>query len=85
MPPPSTRISPTATGSLMRTIELGETPPALTDDLRQQVMGDLNAWKVQTIIVGPMRNQERMLAFFTWLTDRTPRQDGGVSIWRLNP
>ena len=85
LPGPSFSSAPTATGTLMRTIELGEAPAALTDDLRQQVWGELNAWKVQTIIVGPMRNRERMLAFFTWLTDTAPRQDGGVSIWRLNP
>ena len=67
----------------MRMIELGEEPPALTDDLRHQVLADLAAWKVEAIIVGPMPYRERMIAFFTWLTGATPGQDGGVSIWRL--
>jgi len=83
LPGPSFSSPPTATGSLMRMIELGEGPPALTDDLRRQVLGDLGAWKVQAIIVGPMPYRERMIAFFTWLTGTTPRQDGGVYIWRL--
>ena len=83
LPGPSFSSPPTATGSLMRMIELGEEPPALTDDLRHQVLGDLAAWKVEAIIVGPMPYRERMIAFFTWLTGATPGQDGGVSIWRL--
>src|SRR5438552_1734748 len=83
LPGPSFSSPPTATGSLMRMIELGEEPPALTDDLRHQVLGDLAAWKVEAIIVGPMPYRERMIAFFTWLTGATPRQDGGVDIWRL--
>src|SRR5256886_7275816 len=83
LPGPSFSSPPSATGSLMRMIELGEGPPALTDDLRRQVLDDLGAWKVQAIIVGPMPYRERMIAFFTWLTGATPRQDGGVDIWRL--
>jgi len=83
LPGPSFSSPPTATGGLMRMIELGEEPPALTDDLRHQVLGDLAAWKVEAIIVGPMPYRERMIAFFTWLTGATPGQDGGVSIWRL--
>ncbi len=83
LPGPSFSSPPTATGSLMRMIELGEEPPALTDDLRHQVLGDLAAWKVEAIIVGPMPYRERMIAFFTWLTGATPGQDGGVDIWRL--
>src|SRR5256714_4799083 len=83
LPGPSFSSPPTATGSLMRIIELGEEPPALTDDLRHQVLGDLAAWKVEAIIAGPMPYRERMIAFFTWLTGATPGQDGGVFIWRL--
>jgi hypothetical protein len=83
VPGPSFSSPPTATGYLMRSIELGqEPPPALTDDLRRQVLNDLAAWKVQTIIVGPMPNRERMMAFFTWLTGSAPSEDGGVFIWK---
>jgi hypothetical protein len=83
VPGPSFSSPPTATGYLMRSIELGqEPPPALTDDLRRQVLNDLAAWKVQTIIVGPMPNRERMTAFFTWLTGSAPSEDGGVFLWK---
>src|SRR2546427_1133667 len=83
LPGPSFSSPPTATGSLMRMIELGEETPALNDDLRGQVLSDLAAWKVEAIIVGPMAHRERMIAFFTWLIGATPRQDGGVYIWTL--
>jgi hypothetical protein len=67
----------------MRSIEEDLDTPALTDDLRRQVLGDLAAWHVRTIIVGPMPHRDRILAFFTWLTGATGRQDGGVYIWEL--
>ncbi len=83
LPGPSFSSPPTQTSSLMRLIEQGEEPPALSDDLRGQVLRDLGAWKVEAIIVGPMPYRERMIAFFTWLMGTPPRQDGGVYIWRL--
>jgi hypothetical protein len=83
IPGPSFSSPPTATGGLMRDIELGLEPPALADDLRRQVFVDLAAWKVQTIIVGPMPYQDRMIAFVNSLTGTTPREDGGVFIWVL--
>jgi hypothetical protein len=83
LPGPSFSSPPTATSGLMRTIELGEEPPVLSDDLRQQVLGDLAAWDVHTVIVGPMPYRERMVAFFSWLTGTMPRQDGGVYAWEL--
>src|SRR6266568_4900167 len=82
LPGPSFSSPPTQTSNLMRMIEQGEEPPALSDDLRGQVLRDLGAWKVEAIIVGPMPYRERMIAFFTWLMGTPPRQDGGVYIWR---
>jgi hypothetical protein len=83
VPGPSFSSPTTATGSVMRIIEEDLDTPALTADLRRQVLGDLTAWHVGTIIVGPMPHQDRILAFFTWLTGATPRHDGGVYIWEL--
>lgn len=83
LPGPSFSSPPTTTASLMQMIELGQEPPALTDEQRRQVLGDLTTWKVQTIIVGPMANRERMVAFFTWLTGTPPRAEGGVYIWMV--
>ena len=83
LPGPSFSSPPTQTSNLMRMIEQGKEPPALSDNLRGQVLRDLGAWKVEAIIVGPMPDRERMIAFFTWLTGTPPRQDGGVYIWRL--
>src|SRR6266571_2545206 len=83
LPGPTFSSPPTATGGLMRTIELGEGPPALTDELRRQVLADLTAWKVHTIVVGPMRHQDQMRSLVSWLTGTPPRSDGGVFIWLL--
>ncbi|MDQ6713146.1 MAG: hypothetical protein M3Z28_08145 [Candidatus Dormibacteraeota bacterium] len=83
LPGPSFSSPPTATGFLMRAIELGDQPPAPTDDLRRQVLGDLRAWDVRTILVGPMPYRQRMIAFFSWLTGTAPQENGGVSIWML--
>jgi len=83
LPGPSFSSPPTATGFLMRSIELGDEPPALTDDLRRQVLADLAAWKVHSIIVGPMPYRERVIAFVSWLTGRTPQEDGGVFVWAM--
>jgi len=83
LPGPTFSSPPTATGGLMRTIELGEGPPALSDELRRQVLADLTAWKVHTIVVGPMRHQDQMRSLVSWLTGTPPRSDGGVFIWLL--
>jgi len=83
VPGPSFNSPATATGHVLRLIEEDLGTPALTEDLRRQVLDELTARKVQAIIVGPMRNQQRILAFVTWLTGTAPQQDGGVFIWRL--
>jgi hypothetical protein len=83
VPGPSFSSQPTTTGSLMRDIEAGLEPPALSDELRRRVRGDLGAWKVETVIIGPMPYQDRAIAFFTSLTGMSPREDGGVFIWAL--
>jgi hypothetical protein len=83
VPGPSFSSPPTATGGIMRDIELGLDPPALTDDVRQQVFADLTAWQVEAIVVGPMPYRDRTIAFFSSLTGRTPQEQGGVYLWVL--
>jgi hypothetical protein len=83
IPGPSFSSPPTATGAVMRDIELGLKPPPLTDKLRRQILADLTAWKVQTIVVGPMPYRDRAIAFFSSLTGTTPSEQGGVYIWVL--
>ena len=55
--------------------------PAMTPDARLAYAGDLRAWQVQTVIVGPMGNQDQMVRFFSDLLGRPPTAEGGVYVW----
>jgi hypothetical protein len=55
--------------------------PAMTPEARRGYAHDLQAWQVQTVIVGPMANQEQMVRFFSDLVGHTPNQEGGVYVW----
>lgn len=61
-------------------IQSGELPP-LTTDLRQKVLQDLAARRVQTVVVGPMEHQQDMLLFFGYLFRRPPAFVGDVYVW----
>jgi hypothetical protein len=37
------------------------------------------------VVVGPMQNQDKMLAFFTSLYGRAPEHEGGVYLWHGLP
>jgi hypothetical protein len=65
----------------MNAIAKGGPKPALTSDARLAYVHDLSAWQVQTVIVGPMANQEQMVGFFSTLFNRPPIQEGGVYVW----
>jgi hypothetical protein len=65
----------------MNAIAKGGPKPALTSDSRLAYAHDLSAWQVQTVIVGPMANQEQMVSFFSELLHRSPSQEGGVYVW----
>ncbi len=53
----------------------------MTSDARLRYAHDLRAWQVQTVIVGPMANQDQMVGFFSDLLGRPPIQEGGVYVW----
>jgi len=69
------------TQSTMIAIQQGGKAPELTPDLRAAIGKDLVRWKVENVIVGPMFNQQAMIAFFTDLIGQGPGQVGGVFIW----
>ena len=74
-PPQST------TQSTMIAIQQGNPAPTLTPSLREQILGDLRVWRVQTVVIGPMFNQQAMLGFFTQLLGSGPQQVDGVYVW----
>ena len=76
----------TATQSIMVMVQRGEPSPEVTDSLRQQILGDLRSLSVQSVIVGPMANEDRMVSFFTDVLQTSPTQTDGVYVWpSLNP
>jgi hypothetical protein len=72
---------PSATHAVGLGIAGGADPAGFSNDLRDQVLRELKAWHVQTVIVGPMSNQARMVAFITAVLQREPLQSGGVYAW----
>jgi hypothetical protein len=72
---------PSATHDVGLAIAGGADPAGFSNDLGDRVLRELKAWHVQTVIVGPMSNQARMVAFMTRVLARDPLQSGGVYVW----
>lgn len=81
IPGPSYTPTPSHLGDVMTAVARGTTVPALTDDVRAQMLEDLRRWHVETVIVGPMARQDQLVAVFTRLLNRAPAFIGGVYIW----
>jgi hypothetical protein len=73
---------PTSSSITFGRIFGGVPPPWLTGPRRRAVARDLVRWRVGTVIVGPMPNQEAMVAFLTDLFGAKPRLVEGVYLWR---
>ncbi len=67
--------------STMIAIQQGSQTPIVTPVFRSTIWNDLSRWKIQTVIVGPMFNQQAMIDFFRALLGRNPEQVGGVFVW----
>jgi hypothetical protein len=67
--------------AIMLAIQAGRAAPELTSRLRRQLLDDLSAWHVRTVIIGPMGNRTAMRLFFTRLLDHPPVWSGGVDVW----
>jgi hypothetical protein len=81
IPGPAQDPPMTATQQVMVAIQRGQLTPLVTDGLRQQILGDLRSLSVQTVIVGPMANEDRMVRLFTDVLQMPPTQTGGVYLW----
>jgi hypothetical protein len=67
--------------STMIAIQQGGPAPDLTPELRAAISSDMSRWKIQTVIVGPMFNQNVMVSFLSSLLGREPQLVGGVFVW----
>jgi hypothetical protein len=85
VPHPSTGPASSRPGSAIKTVMLaiqaGRAAPEMTARLRHQLLDDLSAWHVRTVIIGPMGNRTAMRLFFTRLLDQPPVWSGGVEVW----
>jgi hypothetical protein len=70
--------------------ELSRTMQAIQDEgstivvrgaVRDQIARDLEGAGIAVVIVGPMPNRSQMVAFFSDLFDRPPREVDGVELW----
>jgi hypothetical protein len=80
-PGPSLSPAPTKLGDALLKLGQGSALPELTYARRQEMLADLGHWKVQTIVVGPMEHQDRVLDFFGSLLDGPPALVDGVYVW----
>ena len=81
IPGPSYVPHRSALGDALAGIAKSEAEPAMTPQARLAYARDLRAWQVQTVIVGPMANQGKMVGFFSDLLGRPPSQAGDVFVW----
>jgi hypothetical protein len=72
---------PTPLSQRMESIQKGMRPAPLTKTLRAQLLDELRRDRVETVIVGPLSQYQRMVAFFTRLLGRPPETVKGVAVW----
>jgi hypothetical protein len=78
---PSPSPPSSATQTVMVEVERGDDLSGFTEPVKQAMLGELASWKVQTVIVGPMPHQDRMIQVFSILLGREPVPQGGVYVW----
>jgi hypothetical protein len=71
---------PSATQDLLTAVIKGR-HPSLTLKIRAQVLTDLHAWNVRTVIVGPMQHEDEAVALLTQLLGQAPVDAEGVHWW----
>jgi hypothetical protein len=72
---------PTPLSQRMEAIQKSERPDALTEKVRAELLAELRRDRVQTVIVGPFSEHDRMVDFFTRLLGRPPETLDGVDVW----
>jgi len=81
------RLSPpsSATEGQINAVASGRAA-ALTDDRRNQIIGELRSWHVQTVIIGPLAGEQQEVELFTALPGRAPeRVDCAYVWWKADP
>lgn len=81
-PPRGPRLSPPPSTTQSQVLSVGDgTAGALSDTDRLQILSELKSWHVQTVIVGPMVNEQQEVDLFSSLFGRPPEPLDGVYVW----
>ena len=73
--------APTEMSDALRAIAAGQAGPARDAAARERLRGQLAAWHVGTVVVGPMEQRAATVSFLAWVIGRAPSEDGGVEAW----
>jgi hypothetical protein len=80
--PRKERLSPPTGATQSQTLAVAQgRPSSLTDATRQQILGELKSWHVETVVIGPMTNEQQEVDLFTSLFGQAPEAVGGVYVW----
>ena len=71
---------PSATQHQILAVAAGRSD-TMSDETRQQILSELKSWHVQTVVVGPMTNEQQEVDLFTALLGRAPQTVDGVYVW----
>jgi hypothetical protein len=72
---------PTPLSELMQSVQRSEQTDPMTPEKRTELLGELRADHVETIIVGPFSQRDAMIELFRGLLGRPPEHIGGVDVW----
>jgi len=76
------RLSPPPSATQTQTIAEAQGRAApLTDATRRQILSELKSWHVQTVVIGPMANEQMEVDLFTSLLGQPPEALEGVYLW----
>ncbi|HVC77923.1 MAG TPA: hypothetical protein VND96_15525 [Candidatus Micrarchaeaceae archaeon] len=76
------RLSPPPSATQTQTIAEAQGRAApLTDATRQQILSELKSWHVQTVVIGPMGDEQMEVDLFTSLLGQPPEALDGVYVW----
>jgi hypothetical protein len=80
--PSRVSLSPPPSATLDQAIGVGKGQAApLTETTRQQILGELKSWHVQTVVIGPMTYEQQEVDLFTAIFGQAPETVDGVNVW----
>lgn len=80
IPGPSLSPPPSRLQAALTALDRGEPLPASARD-RAQVLRELSALHVQTVVAGPSYGHDRIVRYLTSVLGRGPVRSGGVDVW----